>query len=231
VVFAAVSHLTRGAMRPARAQEFSAEIEVAWLPSVASDEEDLSAPPSPTSEREFTLPPPLPEAPPLVDDFAPLLADDPLPDPSFADLPRQEEPVQELKPPSQWLEPKLASGRLPPRPRATPPATPNGPATTDPRGNVVAAAAHAHGNAAPDYPLAARRRGQEGVVTLRVHVAADGTCGAVEVEISCGHAALDEAAVTAVRKWKFDPALADGVAVASELLVPIRFVLKAETVR
>jgi protein TonB len=75
-------------------------------------------------------------------------------------------------------------------------------------------------------PALARQRGWKGTVILRVEVLADGTAGAVEVLSSSGHEILDEAAAAAVRRWRFEPAKANGVAVASHLEIPIRFELE-----
>ncbi|MFW6162471.1 MAG: energy transducer TonB, partial [Planctomycetota bacterium] len=45
----------------------------------------------------------------------------------------------------------------------------------------------------------------------------------VRVARSSGHAVLDEAAVAAVRRWRFTPARAGGAAVTAEVEIPIRF--------
>ena len=61
-------------------------------------------------------------------------------------------------------------------------------------------------NPKPEYPWAARRRGEEGRVMLRVRVSAQGTALAVEIAQSSGSALLDEAARDAVLRWRFVPA-------------------------
>ena len=78
---------------------------------------------------------------------------------------------------------------------------------------------------APEYPARERRLGVEGLVEIRVAVAADGSVGSADVARSSGSAALDRAALAAVLGWRFEPALLDGVAVADAVLVPVRFVL------
>ena len=55
----------------------------------------------------------------------------------------------------------------------------------------------------PIYPQAARRRGVEGVVHLRVKVDARGVPMAVEVEGSSGRDDFDTSAVQAVKQWRF----------------------------
>ncbi len=79
------------------------------------------------------------------------------------------------------------------------------------------------GSVPPAYPLAARRRGHEGVVVLRVRVSPTGACLSLVVARSSGHAELDEAALEAVRTWRFAPAVRGGVPVEAELEIPIRF--------
>jgi protein TonB len=77
------------------------------------------------------------------------------------------------------------------------------------------------------YPTAARRRGIEGRVLLEVAVDADGRAVAVRVAESSGHRLLDEAALRAVRDWRFTPARQDGRAVAAKVRVPVTFRLAA----
>ncbi len=60
-------------------------------------------------------------------------------------------------------------------------------------------------NTPPAYPGLARKRGQEGTVTLRVLVDDKGRVDDVEIESSSGFGLLDRAALTAVRKWSFEP--------------------------
>jgi len=80
-------------------------------------------------------------------------------------------------------------------------------------------------NPPPVYPRIARMRGYEGLVVLEVAVSADGSCTGVEVIESSGYDILDQAAVDAVGKWEFKPALANGAAVSGKVRVPIRFKL------
>lgn len=82
-------------------------------------------------------------------------------------------------------------------------------------------------NPAPDYPLAARRTGAQGRVLLRVQISQAGRVEAVRLEQSCGHPALDAAAMAAVRTWSFAPARKGGRAVSSEVRVPVRFSLRS----
>jgi periplasmic protein TonB len=81
----------------------------------------------------------------------------------------------------------------------------------------------AAGNRKPDYPAAAQRRQLEGHVVLRVNVSASGMAEAVAVAASSGHPVLDQAALDAVRTWRFNPATRGGVAVPGIVDVPIQF--------
>ena len=57
----------------------------------------------------------------------------------------------------------------------------------------------------PSYPRMARRRGYEGVSVIEFTIRTDGTCSAVRVAESSGHRVLDEAAIAAVLRWRFEP--------------------------
>ena len=81
-------------------------------------------------------------------------------------------------------------------------------------------------NPPPTYPPASRRLREQGLVLLRVRVTADGSSEAVFVQRSSGHARLDDAAVAAVRQWRFVPARRGDAAVDSWVLVPIEFELR-----
>lgn len=80
-------------------------------------------------------------------------------------------------------------------------------------------------NQEPDYPLAARRRGQQGVVVVKVTVSPAGRATEVTVKQSSGFAVLDEAALRAVRDYEFVPAQLGAIPVESKIEVPIRFKL------
>lgn len=58
-------------------------------------------------------------------------------------------------------------------------------------------------NLPPDYPALAKRRGQSGTVVVRFTCDEQGLVVAAEVVRSCGFVLLDEAALRAVRRWRF----------------------------
>jgi protein TonB len=81
-------------------------------------------------------------------------------------------------------------------------------------------------NPAPRYPLASRRAGEQGTVTLRVLVKPDGLPAQVEVERSSGSPHLDAAALEAVKGWRFVPARQGADPIESWVLVPVVFRLE-----
>lgn len=81
------------------------------------------------------------------------------------------------------------------------------------------------GNRRPEYPRLARQRGWEGEVLLWVKVDYLGEIVGCDVERSSGYLVLDEAALKAVRQWRFSPALQNGLPVESIVHVPVAFKL------
>ena len=81
-------------------------------------------------------------------------------------------------------------------------------------------------NPPPVYPEAARKLKQQGRVLLEVAVTAEGRVGAARVKQSSGYPLLDEAALKGVGHWRFRPASAGGLRIATSVDVPIRFQLK-----
>ena len=80
-------------------------------------------------------------------------------------------------------------------------------------------------NPHPPYPIIARKKGLQGTLTLLVSVNHDGTVKRVSVKKSSGHQILDKVSKETIKKWIFIPAKNMGLAVESNLQVPITFVL------
>jgi protein TonB len=80
----------------------------------------------------------------------------------------------------------------------------------------------------PTYPPAARRAGEEGTVRLKVLVDEKGRPKDVAVATSSGFARLDEAAVAAVRKWRFVAATDGSNAISAWTQVAITFRLTTQ---
>ncbi len=81
-------------------------------------------------------------------------------------------------------------------------------------------------NPAPVYPPLSRRMGEEGRVLLRVQVDATGNATALEIRDSSGSQRLDNAAIEAVRRWKFVAAKLGEQNLSAWVLVPINFSLR-----
>lgn len=85
-------------------------------------------------------------------------------------------------------------------------------------------AAYLHNPKVP-YPLEAKRMGIQGTVVLNVVVSPQGKAEMINISTSSGSAILDEAAVAAVRGWRFLPAHRGRQAVTEAVVVPVRFSL------
>ena len=77
----------------------------------------------------------------------------------------------------------------------------------------------------PVYPPASRRLDEHGVVRLRILVDERGRPREVQIAKSSGFDRLDEAAVTAVRRWQFSPAMQESRAVSAWTQVNVLFQL------
>lgn len=80
----------------------------------------------------------------------------------------------------------------------------------------------------PEYPLQARRNNWEGVTVLKIVIETDGLVREITVLQSSGYEILDRAAVKTVKRWRYRPALVNGVPVARQAQVRIKFVLEDE---
>jgi protein TonB len=81
---------------------------------------------------------------------------------------------------------------------------------------------------APTYPSISRRLGEEGKVVLRVELDEGGQIDRAAIRSSSGFVRLDEAALAAVKHWRCDPAMRDGMAVRAVALQPFNFVLEGK---
>ena len=77
----------------------------------------------------------------------------------------------------------------------------------------------------PEYPRMAKQAGLEGTVYLRVLVKKDATVGDAKIEKSSGVSSLDEAAMKAVFKCTFKPAVQNGRPVNCWVSFPYEFTL------
>lgn len=77
----------------------------------------------------------------------------------------------------------------------------------------------------PRYPHESRRKREQGTAVLLVIVGTDGRVEAISVATSSGSRRLDEAALNAVRGWRWQPRRQAGQAVKVRGIVEIPFVL------
>jgi protein TonB len=191
---------------------------------------DDIVPPRPLKVIEVALltppePPKIAEKPP-----EPPKPEPPKPEPRPKVQPREKPEPRRLLAPQAVAEREMEqpAEAPPPVPAPTPPAAVAEPPKAAPEPVVEAPRFNAAylNNPPPAYPLAARRRGMEGRVLVRAEVQADGSCNRVELKKTSGHDLLDQAALEAVKKWRFVPARKGGQAVAAWVEVPITFNLE-----
>ena len=162
----------------------------------------------------------------IIEEAPPLLEPPPEPAPTPEPLPEEPTPPkteeilttkqsEEVAAPQPTPEPKRAE-RKPATQRATP--APAAKRANVPQPVVIR-------NTPPIYPETARRAGWEGRATVRVEVSADGAPISVALEKSSGYGVLDQAALRAVKGWRFQPRTMGGVAMAGTVDVPVNFTL------
>lgn len=76
---------------------------------------------------------------------------------------------------------------------------------------------------APRYPPEALRRNVGGSVRVLATVAQDGSVERLELAEGSGNRDLDRAAMEAVRRWRFRPAMRNGQPVTATVVVPLEF--------
>jgi TonB family protein len=80
-------------------------------------------------------------------------------------------------------------------------------------------------NTPPIYPAIAKLRGYEGVVLVNAEILPDGRVGSTAISKSSGYTILDQSAIEAVKRWKFEPAKKAGKSFTIRVKLPIKFVL------
>lgn len=156
-------------------------------------------------------PPPPPEPPPPP---PPEKKPDPKPKPKpLPKAPPSERAVKapEPEPPPPVAEPAEA------KPAAEPVPAPVQPPSAD---------AGQLNNPAPVYPSLSRRMREQGTVLLEILIKADGTVGEIKIKNSSGFKRLDETAVKAVKRWRYQPATQAGKKIDYWYEQPIEFNLR-----
>ena len=151
----------------------------------------------------------------------------PAPEPPSPDRPAPSERADSPEAPDAPEDPSVPAVPEPPEQMETPQAMPSQEATpVAPRQAKVDAPPRPRTNIRPDYPKAARERGEQGDVLLEISVGAEGNVDDVAVVSSSGFAELDEAAARAARRARFAPAKSGGRPVASRARLKLEFKLK-----
>lgn len=85
--------------------------------------------------------------------------------------------------------------------------------------------AHSTQNFPPVYPKLSKRLKEQGTVILSMLISAEGRIEAISIKESSGFSRLDQAAMSAAAKWRYEPATINGKAIANTYLMPIEFKL------
>ena len=157
--------------------------------------------PQPTAENLFA--PPKSPSPAAV----PVPAPSPTVTPGLSRAAPAPSVIQTSPPPTTARPPSVSQSQVPPTP------APSVELDRQPQLKVTTR---------PDYPEGARRAGIGGVVLLRVLVSASGEPQRVEIARGV-QPDLDQAAVTAVRQWLFEPGVKAGRATAAWMTVAVPF--------
>ena len=80
-------------------------------------------------------------------------------------------------------------------------------------------------NPGPRYPAMSRRNHEQGTTIVRVLVSLEGRPQQISLQTSSGFKRLDEAALEAIKRWKFLPAKQAGRPVTAWVEVPFNFAL------
>ncbi len=146
-----------------------------------------------------------------------------LPVPLPADVAHDDHNASGLRLPPQGQRPTLSAGDQPRLIEPVPPVAPAMPPLDSPAlaGNSTSPVAISR--PAPVYPQEAMRRGIGGTVRVQVTVAPDGSVERMDVTQSSGNRYLDRAALSAVRRWRFNPAVHNGQPVSATVVIPVDF--------
>ena len=163
----------------------------------------------------------------------------PEPPPAQPEVPPEPEPILAPPPPAQpavpqtmplpKAAPRPASSSL--KPQAVSQNTTASSATAKNSGGgasgvVREARPDAPRNRPPHYPEMARRNGWNGRVIVRAHVSAAGRVTSVSLRSGSGYGVLDQAALAAVKSWRFLPGSVGGSAADTVVEVPVNFSLR-----
>jgi protein TonB len=163
--------------------------------------------------EQVVVPPPEPTPPP-----PPEKKPEPKPQPKPKPIPKAPPSERAVKAPEP--EPTPPAPVEPP-----PPAQPQPPAPAPEPAPIIPPRAEAGqlSNPAPPYPTLSRRLREEGTVVLDILIRADGSVGEIKLKTSSGFKRLDDAAIHAVKRWRYKPATQGGKAIDFWYELPLEF--------
>ncbi|MDZ7870641.1 MAG: energy transducer TonB [Rheinheimera sp.] len=150
----------------------------------------------------------------------------PLPKP-----PPKQPPLKRTKPSQTTPPPVAKAAAAAPAPTLTKPVTQRAPAsstakTAEPTTQLPSADAAGLNNKAPVYPMLSRKRKEQGTVWLLLLVSKEGLVSELKLKKTSGFDRLDQAALQAVKKWKFQPARQQGQPIDYWYELPLKFSLQ-----
>lgn len=164
-------------------------------------------------EPKITPPPPKAEPEPQK----------PQPTPKKPQQKPQRKPTQKTPPPVA----KAAAPAPAPSKAVSQKAAASSPAkTAEPTTQLPSADAAGLNNKAPVYPMLSRKRKEQGTVWLLLLVSKEGVVTELKLKKTSGFARLDQAALQAVKKWKFQPARKQGQPIDYWYELPLKFSLQ-----
>ena len=212
------------------------EVQMLTLPSPQPTEAPQPEPVVDPTPAPVQSPEPKPLEVPLLTtqlESAPIIQTPPEPEPPKPPEPQRPEPE---RPQPKPKPPETAP--LAPKPIERQPAAPraNASTTSTTRGEPAATRSDADTtltgarfdadylhNPAPAYPSYSRRMKERGSVFVLVQVSAEGSALQVTLHQSSGYDRLDEAALQAIKQWRFVPAKRGTTPVPASVVVPIQF--------
>ena len=149
----------------------------------------------------------------------------PEPKPLTQKIKTEEAPAVIEEPPEEIIEPIETEIEPPPeepmlQPAETPPEVAKVTEVIPPRVD-----AYQHNNPAPRYPKLSKRLREEGTVLLQLLINKNGTVSDVEIKTSSGYPRLDQAAIKAVKRWRYTPASQGNNTIAYRYEQPVHFAM------
>ncbi len=185
-------------------------VELTLLPAVSRNllpPVQPATPPPPLPEQIEPDTPPLPvqqkpDTPPIPEHIEPLPPIPVLPKPDTPPLPEQIEPL----PPEKSLEPVAETPRF----ISANPTDNSIEQDADLEQKGIESSATLEHRVVPSYPRLSRRRNEEGTVIIALSVTSAGLLEDIRIQRSSGYVLLDQAALKAIQKSRFKPAMKNG---------------------